>query len=157
MLGSCAQQRRIGGAAGEGHDRKRSTMEVGGWRVLAPADNRGPQEWAYSGRLNTLVWPAPASVALSLSIATTRNSPSLSPTNSVLPLIMAEGRFGLKIIACSRSGAGFGGEGGDDLDRHHAQLTQFVAHEQRLATDHGRGPLWTEDNRLQSQWRRLGR
>ena len=65
-----------------------------------------------------LVWPAPARVALSWSIATTRKSPSLSPTNRVLPLIMAEGRPGLKTMACNRSGAGLGrgeaGRGGED-------------------------------------------
>ena len=44
-------------------------------------------------------------------MATTRKSPSLSPMKSVLPLIMADGRLGLKIIACSRSGAGVGGMG----------------------------------------------
>lgn len=45
-------------------------------------------------------------------MATTRKSPSLSPTKSVLPLIMAEGRLGLKTIPCNRSGAGLGGGGG---------------------------------------------
>jgi hypothetical protein len=85
------------------------------WRIDYGADDEAEVEgggWAYSGRLRTLVWPAPARVALSWSIATTRKSPSLSPTNRVLPLIIAEGRLGLKIIACNRSGAGLGGGGG---------------------------------------------
>src|SRR3974390_3443566 len=42
-------------------------------------------------------------------MATTRKSPTLSPTKTVLPLIMAEGRLGLNRIACNRSGAGLGG------------------------------------------------
>src|SRR5574340_900871 len=44
-------------------------------------------------------------------MASTRNSPSLSPTNTVLPLIMAEGRVGLKTMPWSRRGTGLGGGG----------------------------------------------
>ena len=80
--------------------------------MLALSGNCTARSWAYSGKLKTLVWPTPTRVALSLSIATTRKAPSLSPTNSVLPLIMAEGRLGLKTMACNRSGAGLGGGGG---------------------------------------------
>ena len=58
------------------------------------------------------VLPAPTSVALSWSMATTRESPSFSPTNSVLPLIKTEGRLGLNTMACSLSGGGLGGGGG---------------------------------------------
>src|SRR5262249_38385625 len=35
--------------------------------------------------------------------------PTRSPTNNTLPLIIAEGRVGLKTIDWSRNGAGFGG------------------------------------------------
>src|SRR5215467_8479598 len=44
-------------------------------------------------------------------MATTRKAPSLSPTHSVRPLIMAEGRVGLKTMAWRRSGGGLGGAG----------------------------------------------
>ena len=55
------------------------------------------------------VRPGATSVALSWSIATTRKAPSLSPMNSVLPLMIAEGRLGLNIMACNLGGAGLGG------------------------------------------------
>src|SRR5262249_43714466 len=54
-----------------------------------------PRGRSYCSRLKILVWPPPTSVALSWLIATTLNSPYLSPTKSVLPLIIADGRFGL--------------------------------------------------------------
>ena len=62
----------------------------------------------YCGRIKTLVCPPPTSVALSALIATTRKSPNLSPTNKVLPLIIAEGRVRRKTMACNLGGAGFG-------------------------------------------------
>ena len=80
-------------------------------RVPARVGNGARRRSAYSDKVRTLVWPAPARMALSLLMATTRKSPSLSPMKSVLPLIMADGRLGLKIIACNRSGAGLGGVG----------------------------------------------
>src|ERR1019366_9757017 len=92
--------------------RERCALAAGRSRSEDDEDEVGGAGRAYSGRLNMLVWPPPVRVALSLSMATTRKSPSLSPTNSVLPLIMAEGRLGLKTIACNRSGAGLGGGGG---------------------------------------------
>src|SRR6266850_1996050 len=47
-----------------------------------------------------------ARVALVLSMASTRNSPSLSPRKTVLPLMRADGRAGWKKMAWSFSGAG---------------------------------------------------
>jgi len=87
-------------------------MPVNARRVPARVGNRARPRSAYSDKVRTLVWPAPTRIALSLVIATTRKSPSLSPMKSVLPLIMADGRLGLKTIACKRSGAGLGGGGG---------------------------------------------
>ena len=57
-------------------------------------------------------------MALSWSMATSRKAPSLSPTHSVRPLIMAEGRVGLNTMACNRRGGGLGAGGsllGDTL------------------------------------------
>src|SRR5262249_50943032 len=62
---------------------------------------------AYWGRDNTFVWPAAARVAVSLVIVTTFQSPSRSPTNNILPSIIAAGFDGLKTIPCSFSCAGF--------------------------------------------------
>src|SRR5438309_9174625 len=49
------------------------------------------------------------SVALSWVMAETRHSPILSPTNSILPAIIAAGFLRLKTMPCSFSGSGFGG------------------------------------------------
>src|SRR3974390_743481 len=56
-----------------------------------------------------LVWPLPTRVTLSWSMARTRYSPNLSPTKSVLPASITDGRMGLKTIACNLGSVGLGG------------------------------------------------
>src|SRR5258708_6287898 len=52
---------------------------------------------------------APTSVALFFVMATRCQSPNLSPTNKVLPLIIADGRVLRKTMACNFGGAGLAG------------------------------------------------
>ncbi len=59
-------------------------------------------------RVRIFVPPAPTNVALFRSMATTRRSPSFSPTNSIVPLMQAQGCLGLNATACSLSGGGLG-------------------------------------------------
>src|SRR2546423_11464471 len=66
----------------------------------------------YCGSVKMFVWPAPISVALSVSIAATRQTPNLSPMKTILPLIIAAGRPGWYMIPCSLGGAGFSGAAG---------------------------------------------
>src|SRR5439155_6133973 len=71
-------------------------------------------ECIYCGSVKVFVWLAVIKVALSGVMADTRHSPNLSPTKSILPAIMAAGRFGLKTMPCNFSGSDFEGAGGAD-------------------------------------------
>jgi hypothetical protein len=110
-------------------------MDNGAGRVPARVGNGAHQHAAYWDKVRTLVWPAPTRMALSWLIAITRKSLNLSPTNSVLPLIMADGRLGLKIIACNRSGAGLGGAGAVKAGALVASLSWMSASGSAVAAD----------------------
>src|SRR5258708_7689579 len=64
----------------------------------------------HSEKLRISAGPPPARTAVPGVMATIRNSRMRSPTNTVLPLITADGLL-LKTIPCNFSGAGFGGSG----------------------------------------------
>src|ERR1043165_3347651 len=75
--------------------------------VPAQVNGDSARKSIYSEKLRTFVRPPAVSIALSGVMATPRNSRTRSPTNTVLPLINAEG-FLLKKTPCNFNGAGFG-------------------------------------------------